>query len=100
MEPDERALATFESGVENHRLVETDDLRWIPAESIGVWVALLFLAGLALASLPLDAHGDLFGSIFDISMTALSTRSLGLLMLFLGLLLTVRGARTGAESSA
>jgi len=27
MEPDERALATFESGVENHRLVETDDLR-------------------------------------------------------------------------
>ena len=57
-------------------------------------------AGLALASLPLDAYGGLFGSIFDISMTALSIRSLGLVMLFLGLLLAVRGARAGAESSA
>lgn len=64
------------------------------------WTAVLCGAGLALAALPLDAYGGLFGSIFDISMTALSIRSLGLLMLFLGLLLAVRGARTGAESSA
>ncbi|MDE2867832.1 MAG: hypothetical protein OXR64_08455 [Chloroflexota bacterium] len=56
--------------------------------------------GLALALLPLDAHNGLFGSIFDISMTALSVRSLGLFALFLGLLLTVRGARSGADPSA
>ncbi len=63
------------------------------------WTAVLCGAGLALASLPLDAYGGLFGSIFDISMTALSVRSLGLLMLFLGLLLAVRGARSGSEST-
>ncbi|MYD92351.1 MAG: hypothetical protein F4Y02_01390 [Chloroflexi bacterium] len=100
MEPDERAPATFEPDVANHRLVETDNLRWFPAASIGVWVALLCGTGLSLASLPPDAYGGLFGSIFEISMTALSIRSLGLLMLFLGLLLAVRGARSGAESSA
>ena len=64
------------------------------------WTAGLVGAGLALASLPLDAHGGLFGSIFDISMTALSIRSLGLLMLFLGLLLAVRGSRPGRDSAA
>ncbi len=63
------------------------------------WTAVLCGAGLALASLPLDAYGGLFGSIFDISMTALSVRSLGLLMLFLGLLLAVRGARSASEST-
>ena len=60
------------------------------------WSAVLSGAGLALASLPLDAYDGLFGSIFDISMTALSVRSLGLLIMFLGLLLAVRGARAGA----
>ena len=64
------------------------------------WSAVLSGAGLALASLPLDAYGGLFGSIFDISMTALSVRSLGLLMLFLGLLLAVRGARSVPDSAA
>lgn len=64
------------------------------------WTAILSGAGLALASLPLDAYGGLFGSIFDISMTALSIRNLGLLMLFLGLLLAVRGARANAEPAA
>ena len=64
------------------------------------WTVILSGAGLGLASLPLDAYGGLFGSIFDISMTALSIRSLGLLMLFLGLLLAVRAAHTGPESSA
>ena len=64
------------------------------------WTAVLCGAGLALASLPLDAYGGLFGSIFDICMTALSVRSLGLLMLFLGLLLAVRGARSNADSAA
>ncbi|MCY3895336.1 MAG: glycosyltransferase family 87 protein [Chloroflexi bacterium] len=64
------------------------------------WTAVLSGAGLALASLPLDAYGGLFGSIFDISMTALSIRTLGLLMLFLGLLLAVRGTRPGAGPSA
>ena len=63
------------------------------------WTAVLCGAGLALASLPLDAYGGLFGSIFDISMTVLSVRSLGLLMLFLGLLLAVHGARRGSEST-
>ncbi len=63
------------------------------------WTAVLCGAGLALASLPLDAYGGLLGSIFDISMTALSVRSLGLLMLFLGLLLAVHGARRGSEST-
>ncbi len=64
------------------------------------WTAALSGAGLALAALPLDAYGDLFGSIFDISMTALSVRSLGLLMLFLGLLLAVRGARPRLDGVA
>ena len=64
------------------------------------WTVILSGAGLGLASLPLDAYGGLFGSIFDISMTALSIRSLGLLMLFLGLLLAVRAAHTGPEPSA
>jgi len=64
------------------------------------WTAVVSGAGLALASLPLNAYGGLFGSIFDISMTALSVRSLGLLLLLLGLLLAVRGARSGPESSA
>lgn len=64
------------------------------------WTAILTGAGLALASLPLDAYGGLFGSIFDISMTALSVRSLGLLMLLLGLLLGVRGARPGGVAAA
>ncbi len=63
------------------------------------WTAVLCGAGLALASLPLDAYGGLFGTIFDVSMTALSVRSLGLLMLFLGLLLAVRGVRPGSEST-
>ena len=63
------------------------------------WTAVVSGAGLALASLPLDAYGGLFGSIFDISMIALSIRSLGLLMLFLGLLLAVRAARNGPEPS-
>ena len=63
------------------------------------WTAVLCGTGLALASLPLDAYGGLFGSIFDISMTALSVRGLGLLMLFLGLLLAVRGARPESEST-
>ena len=63
------------------------------------WTAIVSGAGLALASLPLDAYDGLFGSIFDISMTALSVRSLGLLMLFLGLLLAVRGARPGPETA-
>ena len=63
------------------------------------WTAVLCGTGLALASLPLDAYGGLFGSIFDISMTALSVRSLGLLMLFLGLLLAVHGARPESESA-
>ena len=64
------------------------------------WTAVLSGVGLALASLPLDAYGGLFGNIFEISITALSVRSLGLLMLFLGLLLAVRGARTGADTAA
>ena len=64
------------------------------------WTAFLSGAGLALASLPLDAYGGLFGSIFDISMTALSIRSLGLLMLFLGILLAVRGARFDPQAAA
>lgn len=64
------------------------------------WTAILTGAGLALASLPLDAYGGLFGSIFDISMTALSVRNLGLLLLLLGLLLAVRGARTGSGTAA
>lgn len=64
------------------------------------WTAVLCGAGLALASLPLDAYGGLFGSIFDISMTALSVRSLGLFTLFLGLSLAVRGARSDADSAA
>ncbi len=63
------------------------------------WTAIVSGTGLALASLPLDAYGGLFGTIFDISMTALSVRSLGLLMLFLGLLLAVRGARPGSETA-
>ncbi len=71
---------------------------WPPGASR--WTALTSGTGLALASLPLDAYGGLFGSIFDISMTALSIRSLGLLMLFLGLLLAVRGARSGADPTA
>jgi hypothetical protein len=61
------------------------------------WAAIVSGVGLALASLPLDAYGGLFGTIFDISMTALSVRSLGLLMLLLGLLLAVRGARAASE---
>ena len=64
------------------------------------WTPVLCGAGLALASLPLDAYGGLFGSIFDISMTALSVRSLGLLVLFLGLLLAVRGVRPDADPTA
>ena len=71
---------------------------WPPGASR--WTALTSGTGLALASLPLDAYSGLFGSIFDISMTALSIRSLGLLMLFLGLLLAVRGARSGADPTA
>ncbi|MCY3749716.1 MAG: glycosyltransferase family 87 protein [Chloroflexi bacterium] len=64
------------------------------------WTPVLCGVGLALASLPLDAYGGLFGSIFDISMTALSIRSLGLFTLFLGLLLAVRGVRSDADPSA
>lgn len=71
---------------------------WPPGASR--WTAVISGTGLALASLPLDAYGGLFGSIFDISMTALSIRSLGLLMLFLGLVLAVRGTRPGADPSA
>ena len=45
--------------------------------------------------MPIGAYGGPFGSmILDISVSVLSVRSLGLLMLFLGLLLAVRGART------
>ena len=72
--------------------------RW-PTEASRL-TAVLSGTGLALASLPLDAYGGLFGSIFDISMTALSVRSLGLLMLFLGLLLAVRGAHAGPDRAA
>ena len=94
------ALMAFVSDVANRRLVQTDDLRWIWAASVGAWAALLCGSGLALASPPLDAYGGLFGSIFDISMTALSIRSLSLLMLFLGMVLAVRGTRPGADPSA
>lgn len=71
---------------------------WPPGASR--WTAVISGTGLALASLPLDAYGGIFGSIFDISMTALSIRSLALLMLFLGLVLAVRGTRPGADPSA
>ena len=64
------------------------------------WTPVLCGAGLALAALPLDTYGGLFGSIFDISMTALSVRSLGLLTLFLGVVLAVRGVRSDADPAA
>ncbi len=64
------------------------------------WTPVLCGAGLALASLPLDAYSGLFGSIFDISMTALSVRSLGLLTLFLGVVLAVRGVHSDADPAA
>jgi len=64
------------------------------------WTGVLSAFGLALASLPLHAYDGLFGSIFDISMTAISIRSLGLMLLFLGLLLAVRGTHSNADPAA
>ncbi|MDE2768942.1 MAG: hypothetical protein OXO54_12940 [Chloroflexota bacterium] len=63
-------------------------------------VTLALIPGLALASLPLDAHNGPFGSIFDISMTALSVRTLGLLTVFLGVMLAVRGVHSDADPAA
>jgi hypothetical protein len=56
----------------------------------GHWTIFLAALGLAIASIPIDVYHGLFGDIFDRSITLLSVRTIGLLMLLLALVESVR----------
>ena len=59
--------------------------------------AIMMGLGLALAAMPFDAYAGLFGWAFDRSVVALSARTIGLLVAWLGMLLAMRWTRPAGE---